>query len=77
MIKQMFKDYRLKIKIKEIGMDYGDTCTAENRMEASRAFWMQLPENMKEHWPPGILETYILTKEQKAEEDSLDILINK
>lgn len=70
----MIKNYRLQIKIKEIGMDYEDKCEAENRMEASRCFWMQLPSvDMKEQWPPGILEKYILTQEQKAEEESLEI----
>lgn len=69
----MIKEYKIHIEIPELKIDYEDVCGAENREEASKVFWMQLPEEMKSYWLYGILETYILTQENKEFEESLEI----
>ena len=69
----MLRQYRLHIEIPELNLDYTDTCESTSREEASKVFWMQLPEEMKSIWLYGILETYILTQEKKEFEESLEI----
>ncbi len=72
-IYKMTRNYLIRIEIPELDIDYTDTCEAENREEASKVFWMQLPEAMKSYWLYGILETYICTQEKKEFWESLEI----
>ena len=72
----MIKIYRLKIDVPELKINYSDICEAENKQEAARAFFINLPPEMSEWKDVFILENYILTKEEKEFEDSLVLLEN-